>query len=150
MVFAPTLQFPKPSYFLGKEIETTCSEKKNGTGPRQERRNAVSLPQGDGEAGPDQKTKKNKDTAKNCGGDIAPGIGHAEGDAKEAEKRTRQRISQAIPVLRLVGGAQAIVQAGTIRGEASNIGPWKFVRGEKTGSEGLRRGGTFGQDQLSQ
>jgi hypothetical protein len=92
MVFTPALKFPKPSHFFCKEIEASCPEKKDGTGSGQERGNTVPLSKGNREPGPYEKTEKNKDTAKNSGGDIPSGIGHTERNAKEAEERTSQRI----------------------------------------------------------
>jgi hypothetical protein len=88
MVLAPSLQFPEPSDFFCKEIEAACPKKKDGTGTSQEGGNTVSLPKGNRESGPYEKTEKNKDTAENSGGNIPSGIGHAERDAKEAEERT--------------------------------------------------------------
>ena len=82
MMVAPSLQFPKPSHFFRKEIKAACPKKNDGAGSSQEGGNTVSLPKGNREAGPYEKTEKNKDTAKNSGGDIPSGIGHAERDAK--------------------------------------------------------------------
>jgi hypothetical protein len=92
MVLAPALKFPQPSDFFCKEIETACTKKNDGAGSSQEGGNTVSLSKGNREAGPYEKTEKNKDTAKNSGGNIPSGIGHAEGDPKEAEERTSQGI----------------------------------------------------------
>jgi len=84
MVFAPALKFPQPSHFFRKEIKAACSKKNDGARSGQERGNTVSLSKGNREAGPYEKTEKNKDTAKNSGGNIPSGIGHAERDPKKA------------------------------------------------------------------
>jgi hypothetical protein len=93
MVLAPSLKFPQPSDFFRKEIKATCPKKNDRAGSSQEGGNTVSLPEGNREPRPYEKTEKNKDTAENSGGNIPPGIGHAERNTKEAEKRTGQRIS---------------------------------------------------------
>ena len=96
MVLAPALKFPQPSHFFRKEIKAACSKKNDGARSGQERGNTVSLPQGNREPGPYEKTEQNKDTAEYSGGDISSGIGHAERDAKEAKEGTSQRIGQPI------------------------------------------------------
>jgi hypothetical protein len=132
MVFTPALKFPKPSHFFRKKIKAACSKKNDGAGSGQEGGNTVSLPKGNRESGPYEKTEKNKDTAEYSGGDISSRIGHAERDAKKAKEGTSQRVGQTIPVLCLVGSAKTIIEARAIGGEASDIGPREFIGGKKT------------------
>jgi hypothetical protein len=102
------------------------------------------LAQGDRETRPNQKSEKDEDAAKNCRGYIPPSIGHSKGDAKKAEEGAGQRISQAIPVLRFVGRAKAIVQAGSIASETSYVGPRELVGGKESGGKTFGRSGAFG------
>ena len=102
------------------------------------------MSQGDRETRPNQKSEEDEDAAENCRGHIPTGIGHSKGDAKKAEEGAGQRISQAIPVLRFVGRAEAVVQAGSIASETSHVGPRELVGGKESGGKTFRRSGAFG------
>ena len=109
MLSAPSLEFPQPADFVRKKVEAAQTKKEDRAGPRQKRGNTVSLTEGNGETGKDKKAEEDEDTAENCRGHISPGIGHAEGDSEQTEKRASQRISQPIPMFRFIGGTEAIV-----------------------------------------
>ena len=147
-MFAPALKLPEPAHFFGKKVETAGSKKEDRTRACNKRGDAVSLPQGYRETSPNEKAKKDKDTAENSGRHVSSGIGHSKGDSEEAEKRAGQRVRDSIPVLGFVGGAKAIVESSSIVCQAYHIGPGEFIGRQKSGGKSFWRDSAFGKNEL--